>query len=144
MSQPITQSSLAKTSPWTVRIQFWLLARTLGCPCLQLPPPCFPDPQADPGLIGLLAPKWQPPAPTHSVCLGPSSLSLWWQRPSRHCLRVESTGSWSRGMRMCKAGREPAETSLQSYAASSLQAPGRPKSKHPRPHLGLFTRACLV
>lgn len=59
--------------------------------------------------------------PPRSVFLGPSSLSLWWQRPSCHCLRVESTGSWIRGMRMCKAGREPAETSLHSSVARSLQ-----------------------
>lgn len=63
MSQPLTQSTLAKASPWTVRIQFWLPARALGCPCLQLPPSGFPDPQGDPGLVGLLAPKWQPLPP---------------------------------------------------------------------------------
>lgn len=67
MSQPLTQSSLAKASPWTGRIQFWLLARALGCPCLQLPPSGFPETQADPGYMRLLAPKWHPPTPPVSV-----------------------------------------------------------------------------
>jgi hypothetical protein len=77
-------------------------------------------------------------APSHPscVCLGSSSPSLWWQRLSCHCPRVESTGSWIRGMRMCKAGRESAETSLHSYVARSLQPQEGPSPNTQGPTLG--------
>lgn len=77
-------------------------------------------------------------APSHPyyVSLRPSSPSLWWQRLSCHCLRVESTGPWIRGMRMCKAGRESAETSLHSCVASSLQPQEGPSPNTQGPTLG--------
>lgn len=140
MSQPLIQSSLAKASPWTGRIQFWLLSRALGCPCLQLLPCDFPGPETDPGFRRLLAPKWHPRTPPVSVWdLPPPS-----QRLSCHCPRVESTGSWIRGMRMCKAGRESLRKLLYIAMLPGACSPRKAQVQTPKAppwvvHQGLLT-----
>lgn len=89
---------------------------------------------------------WHPSGtlPPSCVCLGPSSPSLWWQRLSCHCPRVESTGSWIRGMRMCKAGRESLRKLLYIAMLPGACSPRKAQVQTPKAppwvvHQGLLT-----